>query len=124
MLSAWPAGKPGGSATTTWAGPAARIGSSPPGRGHLRLPLRDAQALGVDVVSRAHIFGPPRGLAAHGTAVLCASNDYAQLAELCGRVLIFAGGQLRAALTGPDLTKQAILTQCLLLSGEARRAEP
>ena len=89
-----------------------------------RLLLLDEPTVGVDVGSRAQIFEAIRGLASHGTAVLCASNDYAQLAELCGRVLIFAGGQLRAALTGPDLTKQAILTQCLLLSGEARRAEP
>lgn len=89
-----------------------------------RLLLLDEPTVGVDVGSRAQIFEAIRDLAAHGTAVLCASNDYAQLAELCDRVLIFSGGRLRAGLTGQDLTKEAILTQCLLLSGEAHRAEP
>jgi len=89
-----------------------------------QLLLLDEPTVGVDVGSRAQIFEAIRDLAAHGTAVLCASSDYAQLAGLCDRVLIFSGGQIRAGLTAEALTKEAILTQCLLLSGEAPRAEP
>lgn len=89
-----------------------------------RLLLLDEPTIGVDVGSRAQISAQIRQLAARGTAVLCASNDYAQLAELCDRVLVFAGGQLRAELAASSLTKEAILAQCLSLSGETRPAEP
>ncbi len=88
-----------------------------------RLLLLDEPTIGVDVGSRAQIFGAIRSLAATGTAVLCASSDYAQLAELCDRVLVFSGGRLQAELAGQSLTKEAILTQCLLLSGGARPQE-
>ena len=88
-----------------------------------RLLLLDEPTIGVDVGSRAQIFEQIRGLAANGTAVLCASNDYAQLAELCDRVLIFSAGQLEGELAGPALTKEMILSQCLMLSGEAHSLE-
>ena len=89
-----------------------------------RLLLLDEPTIGVDVRSRAQIFEQIRGLAVNGTAVLCASNDYAQLAELCDRVLIFAAGRLEGELSGSALTKEAILAQCLTLGGEARSHEP
>lgn len=85
--------------------------------------LLDEPTIGVDVGSRAQIFAQIRGLAVNGTAVLCASNDYAQLAELCDRVLIFSAGRLEGELAGSALTKEAILAQCLFV-GEARSREP
>ena len=51
--------------------------------------------------------------AAAGAAVLCASSDYEQLAEICSRVLIFAGGRVVATLEGPEITKEAIAERSL-----------
>lgn len=86
--------------------------------------LLDEPTVGVDVGSRAQIFGQIRGLAASGAAVVCASSDYAQLAELCDRVLIFSGGQLRGQLSGDELTRENILSRCLLLGdGASVRAQ-
>ena len=85
-----------------------------------KLLLLDEPTIGVDVGSRAQIFEQIRRLAANGTAVLCASSDYSQLAELCDRVLIFSDGRLQGELSGRSLTKSEILAQCLALSSDAQ----
>lgn len=85
-----------------------------------RLLLLDEPTIGVDVGARAEIFGQIRELAGSGSAVICASTDYAQLAELCNRVLIVSDGECRAELTGESLDREAILAECLLLGEEAR----
>ena len=50
--------------------------------------------------------------AAHGTAILCASTDYEQLAQICDRVFVFHRGQPVAELSGAGLTKDAIARAC------------
>jgi ribose transport system ATP-binding protein len=89
-----------------------------------RLLLLDEPTVGVDVGSRAQIFRQIRQLASDGTAVLCASSDYSQLAELCDRVLIFSGGRLQGELSAQSLTKETILSKCLALSGASHSPEP
>lgn len=79
-----------------------------------RLLLLDEPTIGVDVGSRAQIFGYIRGLAAAGTAILCSSVDYAQLATLCDRVLIFSRGSVVDEISGPQVTKDEILARCLV----------
>jgi ribose transport system ATP-binding protein len=76
--------------------------------------LLDEPTIGVDVGSRVQIFEYIRKLASGGTAVLCSSVDYAQLATLCDRVLIFSRGVVVDELVGPQVTKDEILTRCLL----------
>jgi ribose transport system ATP-binding protein len=81
------------------------------------LMLLDEPTVGVDVGSRARIFAEIRHLAAAGTSVLCASSDYAELAELCDRVLVFSGGSLEAELVRPNISRRSIATECLESSG-------
>lgn len=69
---------------------------------------------GVDVGARLTILTLIREAAAEGTAVLCASSDYEQLAQLCDRVLVIANGEVAWELTGAQLTKEHITAQCLV----------
>jgi ribose transport system ATP-binding protein len=67
---------------------------------------------GVDVGARQQIFSLVREAAARGTAVVCASSDYEQLAATCDRVLIFARGRIVEQLVGDDVTKERITERC------------
>jgi ribose transport system ATP-binding protein len=74
--------------------------------------LLDEPTQGVDVGTRQQIFFALKAAADNGTAVICASSDADQLAEICDRVLIFARGGICAELTGADLTKDRITEAC------------
>lgn len=67
---------------------------------------------GVDVGAREQIYEVLRDSARAGTAVLCASSDYEQLAVLCDRVVVFGRGQIGAELQGDELTKERIIDAC------------
>ncbi len=77
-----------------------------------RLLLLDEPTQGVDVGTRVQIFAALRSAAAGGMAVLCASSDAEQLAEICDRVLVFARGRIVTEITGADLTKDGIAEAC------------
>jgi ribose transport system ATP-binding protein len=77
-----------------------------------RLFLLDEPTQGVDVGTREQIFAAIRAAAARGMAVLCASSDYEQLAEISDRVLVFNRGRIVASLTGAALTKDGIADAC------------
>ena len=49
-----------------------------------------------------------------GGAVVIASAEYEELANLCHRVLIFRGGEVASELVGDDLTEARIAEQCFL----------
>jgi ribose transport system ATP-binding protein len=44
-----------------------------------------------------------RAAAAQGTAILVASSDFRELAELCDRALVMAKGKIVAELVGPEI---------------------
>jgi ribose transport system ATP-binding protein len=67
---------------------------------------------GVDVGARQQIFQLIREAAADGTAVVCISTDYEQLAAVCDRVVVFGGGRVAHELTGGELTEDGIAEQC------------
>ena len=75
--------------------------------------LLDQPTQGVDVRAREQIFAAVRAAAARGTAVVCASADYEELAGLCDRVLVLARGSLARELSGDELTKERIAEQVL-----------
>ncbi len=77
-----------------------------------RLVLLDEPTQGVDVGARQLVFRAIRDAAARGAAVLCASSDAEQLAEICHRVLVLARGRIAAEIAGPALGKQAIVSAC------------
>lgn len=74
--------------------------------------LLDEPTQGVDVGTRQQIYGVIRDAASKGAAVVCASSDAEQLADLCTRVLIFSRGQIRDQLTGDQITKDNIAEAC------------
>ena len=67
---------------------------------------------GVDVGARQQIFQLTRKAAADGTAVVCVSTDYEQLAAICDRVVVFGRGRVARELTGDQITKERIAEQC------------
>ena len=77
-----------------------------------RLLLLEEPTQGVDVGARQQLLRAIRGAADAGTAVRCASCDHEQLADLCDRVLIFAGGAVARSLSGADLSRENIGAGC------------
>ena len=67
---------------------------------------------GVDVGARQQIFALAREAAAGGTAVVCVSTDYEQLAAVCDRVVVFGRGRVARELVGREITKERIAEQC------------
>jgi ribose transport system ATP-binding protein len=67
---------------------------------------------GVDVGARQQIFQLMREAAAEGTAVVCISTDYEQLAAVCDRVVVFGQGRVASELTGGELSEERIAQQC------------
>lgn len=78
-----------------------------------RLLMLDEPTQGVDVGARQHLFAALAEAAARGSAVVVASTDYDQLAQICDRVLIFARGAVVAELTGSAISKAGIAELCL-----------
>lgn len=77
-----------------------------------RLLLLEEPTQGVDIGARQQLLSAIKRTAQTGAAVLCASSDHEQLADLCDRVLVFVGGSITASLTGSALTKQHISECC------------
>ena len=88
-----------------------------------RLLLLDEPTQGVDVGTRANIFEALKEAASHGMAVVCASSDAEQLAEICDRVLVFARGRVVGELKGPDVTKDRIAAACYASLDKTKAAE-
>ena len=75
----------------------------------VRVWLLDEPTRGVDVGARQGIYDLLRGLAADGAAVLVASSDYEELAQLCDRVLVMSNGRLTAAFERSALEPEAFM---------------
>jgi ribose transport system ATP-binding protein len=75
--------------------------------------MLDEPTQGVDVGARQHLFEALADAASRGIAILVASTDYEQLAQICDRVLIFAKGAVVLQLEGAAISKAAIAEQCL-----------
>jgi ribose transport system ATP-binding protein len=67
---------------------------------------------GVDIGAREQIFALIRKAGAEGTAVICGSSDYEQLATICDRVVILSQGQTVHELVGAEITKERIAAEC------------
>jgi len=82
-----------------------------------KLLLLDEPTRGVDVGAREGITAALRELADRGVAVLCASGDHDQLAQLCDRVIVLSGGRVADELTGAELSEERIAERCHAPSG-------
>jgi ribose transport system ATP-binding protein len=67
---------------------------------------------GVDVGSRHEIFELLQEAVASGTAVIYASDQHEELANLCDRVLVFRRGRIARELIGRAVTKNSIAAAC------------
>ena len=67
---------------------------------------------GVDIGSRQQVFRLIQRAADQGTAVLIASSEYEDLANLCTRVLVMRRGRLVGQLSGAGLTVQSVIGAC------------
>lgn len=74
---------------------------------------------GVDIGSRQTIYAAIEAAAMKGASVLCYSSDAGELAQICDRVIIMAGGQVIIELRGENLTKDAIVAASLGLATES-----
>lgn len=74
--------------------------------------MLDEPTQGVDVGTRQQVFEVIRSAANGGAAVLCASSDFDQLADLCTRVLVFARGRIVDELVGTQISKDNIAEAC------------
>ena len=63
---------------------------------------------GVDVAARAQIYRMVREATDDGMATLWVSSDFEELAAVCDRVIVVAGGLVRADLSGDELTEDKI----------------
>lgn len=75
-----------------------------------RVLLMHEPTQGVDVAARAEIYRLVRQGTENGMAVIWVSSDFEELARVCDRVLIMAGGAIRAELSGDQVTEEAIST--------------
>jgi len=77
-----------------------------------RLLMLDEPTQGVDVGTRQQLFEVVRRAARDGAAVICASSDFEQLADLCTRVLVFARGGIVDELSGAQISRDQIAEAC------------
>jgi ribose transport system ATP-binding protein len=74
-----------------------------------RLLLLEEPTQGVDIGARAAIHRLVLDAAREGAAVLVASSETKELAQLCDRVLVLADGVVVDELSGAELTEAQIL---------------
>ncbi len=71
--------------------------------------LLDEPTRGIDVGAKAEIYALIRRLAAGGAGILLASSEMPELLALCDRILVLAGGRVRAELAAGEATQERIL---------------
>jgi ribose transport system ATP-binding protein len=69
---------------------------------------------GVDIGSRRTIFRLIRDAADSGSAVVLISAEYADLANLCDRVIVMRRGRQIADLSGANISEQRIAALCMM----------
>ena len=84
-----------------------------------KLMLLDEPVQGVDVGARQRVLAAIDQAAAEGMPVIVASTDAEILAQICNRICVFAKGRLANILEGDQVTKPAIVEECLRHSGTA-----
>ncbi len=73
--------------------------------------LLDNPTEGVDVGSKAELYGLVRGFAERGAAVLIASAEFGELTKLCDRIYCIAHGSLGTCLGREDFSEERLLLE-------------
>jgi ribose transport system ATP-binding protein len=66
---------------------------------------------GVDVATRAEIYQFMRGRCQQGASILWVSTDFDELAAVCDRILVCAGGTIAGEVPGPPFTRDRISSE-------------
>jgi ribose transport system ATP-binding protein len=82
-----------------------------------RVLLLDDPTQGVDVGAKNEIHAIVGELSTQGTAVLLVSSDESELAALCDRVLVLAGGRIERQLQGPGLSPDDVSAATIGVAG-------
>jgi len=85
------------------------------------LVLVDEPTQGVDVGARVASYAAINKAAKDGAAVIVASSDFKELAEICHRVLVLVDGRVATELKRESLTEESI-TETVLRMNEVRDA--
>ena len=88
-----------------------------------RLLLLDEPTQGVDFGARQQIFAALDKATRESMAIVCASTDNEQLAQICDRVIVFARNRPVLELSGAALTKENISESCFNSAGHAGAAK-
>ncbi len=84
--------------------------------------IADEPTRGVDIGSKAAIYELLAELAAGGVGVLLISSEIEEVIGLSHRILVMQGGEVRAELTGGEMTEEAILGAAFAGQGETAAA--
>jgi ABC-type sugar transport system ATPase subunit len=82
-------------------------------RNNPSLLLLDEPTQGVDIGAKSAIYAAIRAAAESGAAVIVASADTKELAEICDRVLVIEDGTVTSQLRGADLTEAKLVSAIL-----------
>jgi ABC-type sugar transport system ATPase subunit len=74
-----------------------------------RVVIFDEPTQGVDVEAKTELYALVRGLAAEGRGVVVISSDFAELAEVCTRVVVLREGEVSGILDGEAITEDALV---------------
>jgi ABC-type sugar transport system ATPase subunit len=89
-----------------------------------RVLILDEPSRGVDVGARAEIHKSIKELAAGGAGIIVISSEVEELPGLCDRVLVMVEGRIAGELSGPEITKEAILQLSYAHTGQETDGTP
>ena len=74
-----------------------------------RFLIVDEPTQGIDVGAKAEIHALLRELAGRGVGILMVSSDLPEVLGMCDRIVVMAGGRVRAVLAGKDATEEQVM---------------
>lgn len=78
-----------------------------------RLLICEDPTAGVDIGARTEVYTLLNQTAARGVGILIVSTDFEEVAHICHRALVFAGGRIVESIGGNDLTVEALMNAAL-----------
>jgi len=69
----------------------------------------DEPTQGVDVGAKAELFSLIQELVSHGRGAIVISSDFAELVQICNRVVALREGRVSGVLEAPNITEDALL---------------
>ena len=79
-----------------------------------RVLLLDEPTRGIDVGSKAQLYGLISDLASRGIAIILVSSEFEELVLVCDRVMVLRGGRICSEVTGDELTLENLLLMSLM----------